>query len=229
MPTWEIVDSRCWKFQLPYLARHGRVVTFDRRVGSYDRRVAADDALAVLDEAGIARAVVVAWCCAGEELILATEHPDRVAGLVLIAPDLLLTEDPAEGWPEWDPDYWLSDWPGFVDFFFGRAFPEPHSTKQLEDAFAWGTEADPRAIILGIDAVWPNDRESALGLCAAVRCPTLVLQGSEDAVVGPERGAAVADAIPDASLVTLEGCGHAPHLRHPVITNRLIRDFAGKL
>ena len=30
-PTWEIVHSRAWKCQIPYLARHCRVVTFDRR------------------------------------------------------------------------------------------------------------------------------------------------------------------------------------------------------
>src|SRR4029450_13705993 len=30
-PTWEIVHSRSWKSQIPYLARHGRVVTFDPR------------------------------------------------------------------------------------------------------------------------------------------------------------------------------------------------------
>ena len=28
-PTWEIVHSRFWKGQIPYLARHTRVVTFD--------------------------------------------------------------------------------------------------------------------------------------------------------------------------------------------------------
>ena len=31
LPTWEIVHSRAWKCQVPYFARHGRVVTFDRR------------------------------------------------------------------------------------------------------------------------------------------------------------------------------------------------------
>jgi len=59
LPTWEIVHSRAWKFQIPYFARHGRVVTFDRRgngrsdrpldVGAYHRRAAAGDALAVLE------------------------------------------------------------------------------------------------------------------------------------------------------------------------------------
>ena len=31
LPTWEIVHSRSWKCQIPYLARHGTVVTFDPR------------------------------------------------------------------------------------------------------------------------------------------------------------------------------------------------------
>ena len=76
-----------------------------------------------------------------------------------------------------------------------------------------------------MDAEWTNDRDSVLRLGTQVLCPTLVIQGSQDAVVGPARGAAVADAIPHAQLITLEGCGHAPHLRDPVMTNLLIRDF----
>jgi len=68
-----------------------------------------------------------------------------------------------------------------------------------------------------------------LRLCARVHCPTLVIQGTQDAVVGPARGAAVADAIPHAQLITLEGCGHAPHLRDPVRTNLLIRDFVSSV
>jgi pimeloyl-ACP methyl ester carboxylesterase len=106
LPTSEIVHSRAWKCQIPYLARHARVVTFDRRgngrsdrpaeAGAYDRRETALDALAVLDATGVARAVVVSWCGAGDDLMVAAEHPERVTALVLIAPDLLLTADPAD-------------------------------------------------------------------------------------------------------------------------------------
>jgi pimeloyl-ACP methyl ester carboxylesterase/predicted glycosyltransferase len=250
LPSWEIVHSRAWKCQVPYFARHGRVVTFDRRgsgrssrpreVRAYDRSRAVGDALAVLDRAGIERVGVVSWCGAGDDLMLAVEHPQRVAGLVLIAPDLLLTDDPAEeegpypfdeepqsldGWAKWNRHYWLRDWPGFLDFFFTETFTEPHSTKQIEDAIGWGAQTDPETITRGMDAEWPNDQESALRLCNRVRCPTLVIQGSEDGIVGPARGAAVADAIPHARLITLEGCGHAPQLRDPVITNLLLREF----
>ena len=31
LPTWSIVHSRFWKMQIPYLARHCRVLTFDPR------------------------------------------------------------------------------------------------------------------------------------------------------------------------------------------------------
>jgi pimeloyl-ACP methyl ester carboxylesterase len=202
------------------------------------------DALAVLDRVGAGRVVIVSWCAAGDDLIFAVEHPARVAGLVLIAPDLLLTEDPAavegpypfdeepataEGWAKWNRHYFHRDWPGFVKFFFAQTFTEPHSTKQIEDAIGWAMQTDPDTILRGMDAEWTNDRDSVLRLGAQVRCPTLVIQGTQDAVVGPARGAAVADAIPDAQLITLEGCGHAPHLRDPVITNLIIRDFVASV
>src|SRR5215468_9791101 len=95
LPTWEIAHSRTWKFQIPYFARHGRVVTFDRRgnghsdrpvdIAACDRRAAVGDAIAVLDRVGAKRAVIVSWCCAGDDLILAVDHAPRVAGLVLIS------------------------------------------------------------------------------------------------------------------------------------------------
>jgi pimeloyl-ACP methyl ester carboxylesterase len=59
-PTWEIVHSRSWKCQIPYLARHGRVVTFDPRgngrsdrprgYDAYRRSEFAADAVAVLNQ-----------------------------------------------------------------------------------------------------------------------------------------------------------------------------------
>ncbi len=228
LPTWEIVHSRTWKCQIPYLSRHCRVATFDRRgngrsdrpldVAASDRRAHVGDALAVLDRVGAERAIVVSWCGGGDDLILTAEHPERVDGLVLLAPDLELSTDPAaeegwtwegepeseEGWKKWNRSYMLRDWRGFVEFFFGECFTEPHSTKPMEDAVAWGLETDGATIVRGLEAEWPNDRESALQLCAEIRCPTLVLQGSEDAVVGPARGPAVAAAIPGSQLITLE-------------------------
>lgn len=159
-------------------------------------------------------------------MVLAAEYPERVSALVDIASDLPLSAEPSdepgypfdevadtdEGWAKWNRHYWLRDWPGFVEFFFTEAFTEPHSTKQIEDAIGWGLQADPQTMVRGMEADWP-DRGQALELCGRVRCPVLVVQGTHDRIVGPARGPAVAEAIPGAGLLVLEGSGHAPQGR----------------
>jgi pimeloyl-ACP methyl ester carboxylesterase len=90
-------------------------------------------------------------------------------------------------------------------------------------------DTDPETISRGIESDWPNDREQARHLCSQVKCPSLVVQGSEDSIVGPASGAAVAGAVPGARLITLEGSGHAPQLRIPVKVNLLIREFVESL
>src|SRR4051794_22463445 len=87
MGTFPVVDGRQWKAQVPYLARHYRVVTIDargngesdRRVGSdaYADTVNADDTLAVLDATGTDSAFLVALCSGIKwSLLVATSAPD---------------------------------------------------------------------------------------------------------------------------------------------------------
>src|SRR4030095_3365901 len=69
MPTWTIVHARFWKAQVPYLARHYRVVTYDGPghgrsdrpldAGPYGCEEQARAAAAVLDATGTDRAGVV--------------------------------------------------------------------------------------------------------------------------------------------------------------------------
>ena len=74
LPTWALIHSRHWKMQIPYLARHGRVVTFDGRGnGRSDRPQGAEayairefvaDTLAVMDATATERAVLLGVSCA---------------------------------------------------------------------------------------------------------------------------------------------------------------------
>jgi len=100
LPTWSLIHSRHWKMQIPYLARHCRVVTFDGRgngrsdrpqdAAAYDEREFAADTLAVLDATETQRAVIVGFSLGGHRgLILAAEHPERVDGAVFIGPNFL--------------------------------------------------------------------------------------------------------------------------------------------
>jgi pimeloyl-ACP methyl ester carboxylesterase/predicted glycosyltransferase len=251
-PTYEIVHSRSWKCQIPYLARHRRVVTFDPRGNgrsdrplddeAYSRHEVAADAVAVLDAAGVERAIVVAWCDMGDSLILAAEHPERVAGLVHIGPPLRVEGeavppysfddvlDTDQGWAKENRHYWKRDWRGYLEWFISQCFTEPHSTKQIEDCVGYGLETDADTILAGFRG-WGDkelDAGTVVALCAKVRCPTLIVHGTDDAQVEPERGIALADQL-GCPVVLFEGAGHAPHVRDPVRFNRVLREFAGSL
>jgi|HubBroStandDraft_5_1064220.scaffolds.fasta_scaffold14824_2 pimeloyl-ACP methyl ester carboxylesterase/predicted glycosyltransferase len=246
LPTWSIIHSRHWKMQIPYLARHCRVVTFDGRgngrsdrpAAGYEESEFAADALAVMDATGTERASIVSLSVGAQRgLILAAEHPDRVTGAVFICPavplaspledrtrypwDEVLPTD--EGWAKDNLYYWLRDYHGFLEFFFSQMFTEPHSTKPIEDCIGWGLETTAETLV-ATEIGNGLDEETARELCARVRCPVLVIQGTADAITGPGRGIALAEAT-GAELVLLEGSGHGPHVRDPVRANLLLRDF----
>jgi pimeloyl-ACP methyl ester carboxylesterase len=105
MPTWSIFPSRHWKLQVPDLARHFRVVTFDGRGNGRSDRPSepaayADtefvaDAAAVLDATDTDRAVVVGLSMGGGyTLRFAVEHPERTLGIVLIGAALDVRDRP---------------------------------------------------------------------------------------------------------------------------------------
>jgi pimeloyl-ACP methyl ester carboxylesterase/predicted glycosyltransferase len=247
LPTWSIIHSRHWKMQIPYLASHTRVLTLDGRgngrsdrpAAGYDEREFAADALAVMDATATERAVLVSLSLGAQRgLILAAEHPDRVAGAVFICPAVPLApplEDPRrypweevlptdEGWPKDNFSSWVRDYRGFLELFFSQMFTEPHSTKPIEDCIGWGLETTAETLI-ATEIGNGMDEETAHELCARVRCPVLVIQGAADAITGAGRGIALAEAS-GGDLVLLEGSGHGPHVRDPVKVNLLLRDFA---
>ena len=137
LPTWSIIHSRHWKMQIPYLARHCRVVTFDGRGNgrsdrpddpeAYAETEFAADALAVMEATETDSAVIVGFSLGAQRgLLLAAEHPERVEAAVFIGPaypgggsplpertihsweDELDTE---EGWAKYNKHYWLARLP----------------------------------------------------------------------------------------------------------------------
>ena len=90
-----------------------------------------------------------------------------------------------EGWAKETRGYWLRDWPGYLEFFFAQCFTEPHSTKQIEDCVGWALDTDMETILAGFRG-WETkiiDPAEVAALCPRVRCPVLVIHGTEDAQV----------------------------------------------
>ena len=250
LPTWSIVHSRFWMMQIPYLARHCRVLTFDGRGNGRSDRPAdgaaysewefAADALAVMDATETERAFLVSLSLGAQRaLILAADHPERVAGAVFIGASLHLAPpsperaavlkrfdevlETDEGWAKHNRHYWRKDYRGFLEFFFSQCLTEPHSTKPIEDAVGWGLETDAETLLLAQEGA-TLDAAAARELAARVHCPVLVIHGEADAISSHRRGEELARAT-GGELVTIEGGGHFPHARDPVKTNLLIRNF----
>ena len=257
MPTWSIVPARVWKAQVPYLSRHYRVVTFDGRgsgassrptgAATYANKEYAADALAVLDDAGVDRAAVVSLSAGGPWSVqLAADHPDRVLGLFAIGPACEWDRDqlaeraaafgrpPDQDAPAWryNREYWLGGgYEDFLHWFFALMFPEPHSTKQIEDAVTWGLEVTPET--LGDTSAGRMAMEGAEGtdlteLCSRIRCPVTVLHGSEDLIRPVSNGEDLARAT-GGTFILAEGSGHGPMARDPVMVNHEIRRFVDSL
>ncbi len=256
-PVDTIVDSRVWKGQVPYLSRHFRVITVDPRgngrsdrptdPSSYGDATAIADAIAVLDEVGVERTFLASVCfTAWHALLTAAVHPDRVEGVVAIAPYVFDTTPPLElradaaarfdeelpayeGWYKYNRNHWLADWPDFTAYFFGELLCEPHSSKVLEDVveYAGGTTGE---IMLADRAakLYVETPEEAENLLRSISCPVLVIEGTEDRCQPPGRFDSVVRWT-NAERLVLEGSGHLPMGRDPVVVNKAIKGFVDRV
>ena len=253
LPPCPISHSRIWKAQVHPLARRHRVIVYDGRgngrsdhpdpSGPWVHRWYVDDLETVMDATRTGRAVLVGLCGDGvfPSIRFAAEHPERVLGIVAIAPGVPLlspphpnradvlerfdevVEDP-QGWEKYNRHFILAEHRGFLEFFFGEMFPEPHSEKHLEDAVAYGLDSVPELLVMD-DELGVSSREEVEAVCRQVSCPVLVVQGDRDECQPFERGLALAE-LTRAEHVRLEGAGHIPNARHPVVVNRLIGEMA---
>src|SRR5262245_61188747 len=195
VPPWQIVHSRIWKAQIPVFARRHLVIAWDNRGnGRSDRPTdpAANTTFeraanlgAVMDAAGVDAAVLVGLSSASGPLVVFTaQHPERVLGLVFVAPasplgdagrmaqiqfeERLPTDD---GWAKENIHYWRRDYRGYLEYFFGEAFPEPHSTKQIEDGVGWGLDTDPESLATTHRTPRTVDKETFAAMCASIQVP----------------------------------------------------------
>ena len=242
LPTWSIIHSRHWKMQIPYLARHCRVLTFDgrgngrsdrpERAAAYAEREFAADALAVMDatgdRAGGAR-LALAAARSGRSL-LAAEHPERVDGAVFIAPSVPLGAQPLpsaivhsfderarhrRGLGEVQPPLLAARLPRTSSSSSSRrCFTEPHSTKQIEDCVGWGLETTPETLVATTRcAIALGARRRSASSARASAARCSSSTATEDAITGARTRRSRSPRRPAASLVTARGSGPRPARR----------------
>src|SRR3954469_14220007 len=208
LPASPIGHMRLWKPQLHYLARGYRVVTYDGRGNGLSDFPDTDgpwlghwrttDCLAVMDATATDTAVLVGICINGvwPSVQIAAAHPERVRGIVGLAPGvpLLAPENPwweAQGERVSDEAV-REDYAGFLQFFWSEMFPEPHSEKQIEDAVEFGLASSAAVNTMSPAEPVAATQEEAEAICRQVRCPVLVVQGERDNCQCYDTGVALA-------------------------------------
>jgi pimeloyl-ACP methyl ester carboxylesterase/predicted glycosyltransferase len=255
IPTWSLVHSRHWKMQIPYFARHFRVLTMDglgngrsdrcRDPRRYAPAEFARDCLAVMDATGTERAVMAGLSKGAQYLLELTRlAPERVAGAAFIGPlfpytpsqwTLMLKHPslaralqryaPFRWWGHMNATRWPQRYPEFVQWFIERCFSEEHSTKGVEDGVEWALDTDPNTLIATAMDQLHTDRSTLRDLAQSMDCPVLVVQGDRDQITPHRDGRALAR-LGDGQLETVRGAGHFPHARKPVQVNLALRDFS---
>lgn len=164
----------------------------------------------VLDAAGIDRAVLVGHSDGGSiAIVAAAAHPERVAALVLLAAHVFVEE---------------------VTRTSIAAMRERYRSGNDVRTRLAGHHARVDAMFDGWCDVWLDPRFKTWNLepwLTRVRCPTLVLQGADDAYGTTAQVAALVRGLagPTTSAI-IQNCGHALHRDQPAV---VLHDVAGFL
>jgi 3-oxoadipate enol-lactonase len=221
--------KRAWRPQLEHFASDRRTVAFDLPgYGESDFRPGAtrDDfahlILAGMTALGIERAHVCGLSLGGViALAMYAAAAERCASLILA--------DSFAVHPEGRAIYERSlaacrelGMQGLAEARADALLAPGTSAAVRDEVVATMAAIDPAAYAIAAQAVWLADQRERV---AAVRCPTLILCGSEDQVTPPALSEALKDLMPHAGLVEIAGAGHLSNLEQPAIFNRVVAAF----
>lgn len=224
---------------LPLLTPHFRTAVYDQRgigasqahPGPFTTEQLGDDGVAVLDGLRIDRATVLGASFGGMVAQqLAVRHPGRVSALVLAA------TGPGSAHLVRRPDRAASDallgrgartpedaYRIACTVLYSRAFQEEHADiieQQVRDRAR--RPIDPRAFRAQLAASRAHDAWDKL---PSITCPTLVMHGSDDAVMPLANAELLAARIPGAVLEVFDGAGHLFFHEQPERTAEAVTAF----
>ena len=225
-------DFRIWDNVVEVLKNHGSILCFDKQghglsegsrtllnIGDY-----AHDVIGLMDALSIQKAVIVGLSIGGViGQYLAVHHADRIEKLVLsnTAPKIGTVET-------WDlrinkvkTDGIASITEGVMKVWFSENFHQNRPNELMGYANML-TNSPIEGYIQACEALKSNDLTAEM---LHITIPTLCIAGSVDGSTPPALVKAMADKIPYAQYIEIEGVGHIPCVETPSVVAAHILNF----
>lgn len=239
-----VADRRMWAWQLDALQADHEVVAYDRR--GFGKTLSPDepysqveDLRQLLNHYQFEQVLLVGASQGGRiALDFALSHPDRVAGLILLAP--AVSGESAEGFNH--PPQVLA---------LEQRLEQAEAAEDLEmlnalEAHAWldgplaaegRVGGELRELFLDMNAIALRAPEltqvanppAALGKCEGLATPVLLLWGALDFPHMQDLGQRLAAKLPNAKAMVIDGVAHLPNMEKPAMINLLISEFVREL
>ncbi|MPZ70669.1 MAG: alpha/beta fold hydrolase [Actinobacteria bacterium] len=231
-----------WRRMIPRLLEQRHLVTWDLRglhasgppaTDHRDAGASAEDAVAVMDDAGIDAAPVIAWSTGGRIAIeLAHRYPERVTSLILVCG--------MNGYPlsrllrNFDLPVVLPTLAGIGKHFpvlFGKALDGLSARPELAgivrqsgllaptadvaafvDMLKGTAECDPKAFLTAYEMIAGDPSPEAL---EGIEAPTMLILGSRDRFTSRGLSEQIASALPGSVIHEYEGATHFLPLEFP--------------
>ena len=199
-----------------------RLLVWDRRGAGVSDRLCGpatleqgmDDMQAVLDDAGMDKAALLAFAEGGAlSIMMAATHPERVSALILYCTFATTRWFPDYPWGQKEEDRQMQI-TGMSAFWGTREAAQVMFQADDDRTVEWGQQwqrnsASRDALPLFFEMLGHTDVRHVL---PTIQVPTLVLHRTHDERIPVENSRYIADKIPDAKLVEFPGVESAPFL-----------------
>lgn len=235
------LDRSMWDAQVPALAAQYRVIAVDLRgfggspLGDDAPHLdaMADDVAALLDRLGISKCVVAGLSLGGYvSMALLRRHARLFSGLMLIDTKGTADADAAANNRERIAATVEDD--GTIDVLVTDVLPAltGETTKRDQPQIVLAVQqilerADPAAVAWVQRAM--AARPDSLATLEEFEEPALVVVGDEDVLAPLAEAQMMLDAIPEATLAVIPGCGHLSAMERPGDLTAILLDYLDEL
>lgn len=227
-----------WYDQVPALSQKYKLLVFDNRGiarssdpgGPFSTRDMAADTIALMEAVGINKAHILGYSMGGmiaQEMAL--NHPEKVAGLILVATDCgisLRIKAKPEATRLFSEMIRLGTNEAKLAaagcLFARQTFETKPQVIQRYTEISQRFPASQKMLAKQWAAVTQHDTCSRL---VNIASPALAITGSEDVLIPPQNAAVMAERIPDAQLISIDGGGHLFLIEKPRQFNDAVIKF----